>query len=528
MKKFSIVTPVFKDSYKYLGACYWQIKDQNYDNWEWIIVLDGPNKPALDALEKGFDLERTGRKTKIKPLSDKRVKVVTCAHGGAPRARNYGVNKSDGDYITLIDPDVYLFPGTLREWADELEKTECGFVFGSYEIIGGYQIPAQEFSRKVLETNNYISGANPIKREFWIPQDESLPSLQDWDMWLTVTKNTCGKFIDKSFFITEAPGNISKYSTTHWIELTNKIRNKHGIPKSKLAVISLGAEHHAINAAKTLCADVPNRTLHKPHEYKAIYLMGFYPNAVREHLFVFQDVAETDKQKQYIPNKAKKIIHWIGTDVLQMHKSLSYDALKSLKSMFKNMKIVHLTECQQTHDELKEIGIDSKIVPTVPSKLFKYNEFPQPKKFTVANYINPTQREIYQEKLMTDVAKSMPDVQFLFFGDKTKTGVDGNIIYGGWMPIEDVIKKSSCIIRMVQHDGLPHSPLQFMTAGRRVISNYKFKYFDNAQVDNKSIIEAIREVQKNPTVDEKASDYWRKELDHDKYKKEIWKIVNSQ
>lgn len=545
-KKFSIVMPCYKDAYKTMGRAIFSIQDQNYQDWELIVVFDGKkeNELGIAQFKKGFKLETLGKKHIVKPLKDKRIKYFVKEWGGTTRARNFGVSKSDGDYITLIDPDVYLYAGTLREWADAFDEyPEAAFVYGTYDIVGGYQISTLEpFNRYVLQSFNYLSGANPIRREFWKDQTPGLKSLQDWDMWLSITKDGAkgqcistvnpanGQSIPKSFFITEQPGKTSEYSNKHWLELVKSIKKRQGISINDLAVCSFGAEHHAINAAEILGADVLlMNTIHKPNDYKAIYLLGFYPGGAKHHWGVFaKDWNAWMAGQSTEMKKIKKIIHWIGTDVLQMHKNVCFDAMKGIKTLFKKFKIVNLTECQQTHDELAEVGIKSEIVPTIPSKLYEHNQFPQPKKFTVANYINPTQREMYLEEFVTLVAKAMPDVDFVFFGDKSRAGyVSDNIEYIGWQPMDEVIKRSSCLIRMVAHDGLPHGPIQFLSAGRKVISNYKFKHFEYSDAVKKDLIEAIRKVQKDPVAPKVAGDYWKKVLDKDDYRKTIRDLAKS-
>jgi len=528
MNKFSFITPVYGESYKSLGACYEALKEQNHQKWEWIIVLDGANEKAEKAILKGFDLERGGKKVHYELLSDKRVNYYITEHGGAPKARNFGASKATGDFLSFLDPDTFLFNGTIKDWLERFtDYPEMDFIYGNFEYIGGGMVLAIDFSRTLLESNNYISGTFPMRRKVFPGWDESLKALQDWDLWLTITKKSKGMYINKSYFITEPAGRdsksggISQYSYYHWKDLRDKIRNKHGIKKSDIAIVSLGAPFHAISTAKILGAECPIQSIDKPHSYKTIYLLGFYPASTKIHMSIFYHYAVLDQKHEF---KGNKIIHWIGSDIMDLRNLVSFNAMKSLKNAFNKLGFIHLTECKATHDELAEVGIESKIVPLPPERLFQYEEYPLPKKFTVANYVNKG-RDIYYENFMTDVAKSMPDVRFVFYGDKDKFYKDGNIEYVGWQPIEEIVKRSSCLTRIMLHDGLPLAPLQFLTAGRRVVGNYDFKGFDVVRIDKKSVIHKLREIQSSPKLDKKYSDYWLKELDHNLFKRRIKRII---
>lgn len=502
MKKFSFITPIYGDSYKNFQICYQAIKDQDYTNWEIIVVLDGPNKKATKYFKK-YD-----------------VKLYEITHGGAPKARNYGVEQSTGDYILLTDPDIYLYPGTLTEWAEALEDNpDYGYVYGHYDLRGvGQTIVAREWNEYDLSCSNFISGMSPIRREVWIPQDETRKCLQDWDMWLTLAENEVkGKFINKSFFITEPPTEtgISAYSHKNWERETTLIRNKHKNPKSSLVVTSSGAYHHAIHIAQKLGVDVLPDPNFKSHSYKSIYLIGWYPEATKQYVQMFKKFDT-------------KIVHFIGGDIWKFRNRLNWEALQELKNYFQKEKIILLTETKHTYDELKEMGIETKIVPIPPAKLQEIQ--PLPKKFVVANYINPTQ-DVYYEDFMTGIAKNMPDIEWKFFGDKNKVFTDGNIEYVGWVDMDEFIPKCSALVRLTIHDGLPLGPLEFITAGRNVLTNNKFPHINYCKISKDEIVvrddvvAKIREMQTKP-LNIEGSIYWKEKLKTEKYVKAIFKYCH--
>lgn len=95
----SVIIPVFnvKD---YLTTCVNSILSQNVESMEVILVDDGSTDGSGDICDKFA-------------LSDKRVKVIHKPNGGVNTARNVGLDAALGEYITMVDGDDYLKPGTL-------------------------------------------------------------------------------------------------------------------------------------------------------------------------------------------------------------------------------------------------------------------------------------------------------------------------------------------------------------------------------------------------------------------------------
>jgi hypothetical protein len=242
----------------------------------------------------------------------------------------------------------------------------------------------------------------------------------------------------------------------------------------------------------------------KPHNYKMVYLLGFYPEKAQFHMDVFQR------------NKGKNVIHWIGTDILQMHWNCSFQKLKSLRKFFKDNKVIHLCEADFTQKELAELGIKAKVVPIPPKKLYEY--MPLPDEFSVGIYAPSS--DLYNEELMMEVVRSLPDVKFYFFGNKDRKDKGENWEHLGYIDMDEWLPKMSCNLRVTVHDGLPITPLQFLTAGRNVVTNTPLKGAIKCTKSREDIVKALRTAQNSPTS-RSVSKYWLKELDHTKYTKRI-------
>jgi hypothetical protein len=279
-----------------------------------------------------------------------------------------------------------------------------------------------------------------------------------------------------------------------------------------MVVSSLGAPTHAFKVSEILDCDYLSMPSFKDHDYKLVYLLGFYTQENPQHPFVTQS-----HMNVFENNKGKNVIHWIGSDILQLHWNCSFQKLKTLRKWFKEKKIIHLCECDWTQKELKEVGIDARIVPIPPKELFTPMELPE--EFSVAIYA--PNAELYNDALMEEVMRSCPDIKFYLFGNEDKKGQKGeNWEHLGWIDMEEWMPKFSCNLRITIHDGLPLTPLQFLTAGRNVVINHPLKGAIQVDKTREEIVEGLRKAQKE-NLKANVAQSIRKEMSHDKYRKAI-------
>lgn len=87
----SVIIPVY-NTVKDIEHCILSVLNQDYKNIEIILVDDGSN----DGSEKQCDLFA---------LKDERVHVYHVPNGGVSKARNIGIQYSQGDYLVFVDSD---------------------------------------------------------------------------------------------------------------------------------------------------------------------------------------------------------------------------------------------------------------------------------------------------------------------------------------------------------------------------------------------------------------------------------------
>jgi glycosyltransferase involved in cell wall biosynthesis len=517
---FSIISPCYGQDWKHLETNYNTLKAQEYKEWEWLVIFDGQNQFGVKKMK-----ELIARDPEL------RITYHVIVHAGACAARNYGATLAQGEYYSFLNADNFLYPEALRMWANAFENPKINRVWGLYDIktaqgvkgtIGSAPLyPNGQVWYPAFKYQNYCDSSFPIRAAAYTPW-RNLPALQDWDWAIRQLqrdnfKGEDWEYIPHSFFLAEdaEPGGLSEYSHTHWWELTRQIRHDNGIPDSDICVCSLGAPHHGFHIAEKLGADYLPMPSFKEHHYKMVYLIGFYtaedannPYVTKTHLDVFER------------NKGKNVIHWIGTDVLQLRYNCSWKKIQELKQIWRDKKVIHLTEFKPTYKEMAEVGIETKIIPIPPRKL--YNILPLSSEFTVGIY-ESNRSPMYNKEFMDEIVRNMPDVKFLYFGEDENKGQKGdNYEHLGY--VSNVIEKCSINLRITPHDGLPLLPIEFLMAGRGVITNVPLKGAITVKKDRKMVIEAIRRMRKM-TLDPRVSKYWRKQMNFEKYKKRIRRLI---
>lgn len=152
MKKLSIIIPVYNNE-KSLEKCIASILEQEYSNIEIIVINNGSIDNSLEVIK------RIAKKDKRIILIDSRVK-------GVSNARNIGIKRATGDYITFVDADDFIEKEIYKEMIDSLEKYNAEITFCAYYKINGdikkrILFPWQE-QIKIFENEDIIKFFLPL------------------------------------------------------------------------------------------------------------------------------------------------------------------------------------------------------------------------------------------------------------------------------------------------------------------------------------------------------------------------------
>ena len=118
--KLSIVIPVYRVEAT-LDRCVESVVSQTFGDFEVILVDDGSPDRCQDCATNG-------------PVKDRRITVVHQPNGGLSAARNAGIERARGEYITFIDSDDYIADDTLQQVMDVAVTTCWNIPSGSTTV----------------------------------------------------------------------------------------------------------------------------------------------------------------------------------------------------------------------------------------------------------------------------------------------------------------------------------------------------------------------------------------------------------
>lgn len=140
----SIIIPIYNVE-KYLDDCLKSISLQSYEDFEAFLIDDGST-------------DKSGKICDEYVQRDNRFKVYHKRNGGVSSARNYGLDRIQGEWVYFCDADDMLFNNALETLVKHInENVDC--------TMGGYI--------RINEQNDII-GENKIYKECYMSIEETL------------------------------------------------------------------------------------------------------------------------------------------------------------------------------------------------------------------------------------------------------------------------------------------------------------------------------------------------------------------
>ena len=122
MVKVSIITPVYNVE-ACIEKCVKSVMNQTCKEFEFLLIDDGSKDKSIDIAKELLE------------GSDINYKIITQKNSGVSTARNEGIKKAVGEYITFLDSDDYIAPEFIELMTKKADKTNCDVVFCDYSEV---------------------------------------------------------------------------------------------------------------------------------------------------------------------------------------------------------------------------------------------------------------------------------------------------------------------------------------------------------------------------------------------------------
>lgn len=194
----SIIIPLYNKENTIIDTVN-SVLNQTYRDFELIIVDDGSS-------------DSSG--SKVMSIYDNRIKYYKITNGGVSSARNYGVRKSNSEWILFLDADDYMFPNCLELLMAHSQNNDIDVVTGGIAIYDGTHIKANTLPGMSGKINNPFLGiyfhslyprtGNTIFRRkvlINVPFDEKLSRYEDIKFIIELVKQYKVQKIDSYVYV---------------------------------------------------------------------------------------------------------------------------------------------------------------------------------------------------------------------------------------------------------------------------------------------------------------------------------------
>ena len=117
--EISVIVPVYNKA-RYIGSVLSDIAKQTFRDFECIIVDDGSTDSSGEICDEFA-------------AKDKRFCIQHVPNGGVSRARNIGLTRATGQYVTFIDADDHIEPDYLMQLYTDIESSRADMVVAGLE-----------------------------------------------------------------------------------------------------------------------------------------------------------------------------------------------------------------------------------------------------------------------------------------------------------------------------------------------------------------------------------------------------------
>ena len=239
----SIIIPTYNRA-DFIGKTIKSVLNQTYSNFEIIIVDDGSTDNTKEV---------------VRSFADSRISYFKKQNEERAVARNYGIEKAKGDFITFLDSDDVFLDFHLAEAVNFIKAhiNDLKIFFQPYYLLLEGQrknkIPQKiiPIAKSLIKKGNFMACQgvflkNEVARNNSFNEDRLLSGSEDYELWLRISRKFKIEYNPVySSILIDHQGRSQHYEDTGLLilrkELFLKYTLAHGYSKPEFRVISSGA-----------------------------------------------------------------------------------------------------------------------------------------------------------------------------------------------------------------------------------------------------------------------------------------------
>ncbi len=178
----SVVIPVFNGA-SFLAEAIDSALEQSYDNIEVLVIDDGSTDNTSEVCERYSDKIRYYRKE----------------NGGQASARNFGIERSEGNFIAFLDSDDIWDSEKIEKQILKMQSNKCmwsytdAMAFTGNKSLYKFSTTSRQFEGNILINlflKNFIVASSVIVHRSILNKIGvfALIKREDWDLWLRIAE----------------------------------------------------------------------------------------------------------------------------------------------------------------------------------------------------------------------------------------------------------------------------------------------------------------------------------------------------
>ena len=153
----SVIVPIYNVE-NYLRMCLDSIQNQTYKNFECLLINDGSPDNSAEICREYV-------------AKDSRFRYFEKENEGLSSARNYGIDRAEGSFITFVDPDDWLDPDYLEILYLKMMEYDADVAIATYKkysVSDGcyyFHVLDQDYYEKIY-TGDELLAELPYRESF--------------------------------------------------------------------------------------------------------------------------------------------------------------------------------------------------------------------------------------------------------------------------------------------------------------------------------------------------------------------------